>query len=83
MSGVVRVLEKPYRELVQMAPLLLSPVSLIAAIMAVWRFGSDAGWTDSFFVADGLWSHWQVWLGLAVAIQWSAIRLTRRVSRKP
>ena len=83
-TAVLRLedLQKPYRDLIQMAPVLLSPVSLIAAIMAVWRFGADAGWTDSFAVTNGLLSHWQVWLGIAVGIQWSAIQLTRRFGKK-
>ena len=68
----------PYRDVLQIMPILLSPVALIAAIMAFWRYGADAGWTDSFIVSDGLLSHWQVWLGIAAGVQWSALRLTRR-----
>jgi len=49
--------------------------------MACWRFGVDAGWTDSFAVTDGLFSHWQVWLALAIGIQWSAVRLERLLKR--
>jgi hypothetical protein len=71
----------PYRDMVQIVPILLSPVALITAIMAFWRFGADAGWTDSFIVSDGLLSHWQVWLGLAIGIQWAAIQLNRRFGR--
>jgi hypothetical protein len=64
-----------------MIPMLLSPVALIAAIMAFWRFGADAGWTESFVVSGGLMSHWQVWLAMAVGIQWISLRLDRRVKR--
>ena len=71
----------PYQELVRMAPLLLSPIAVIAALMACWRFGADTGWTDSFVLSEGLLSHWQVWLALAIGIQWSAIRLDRLVKR--
>jgi len=71
----------PYPELVRMTPTLLSPVAVIAALMACWRFGVDAGWTDSFAVTDGLFSHWQVWLALAIGIQWTAVRLERLLKR--
>ena len=65
-----------------MIPMLLSPVALIAAVMAFWRFGADAGWTDSFIVSDGFMSHWQVWLALAIGIQGIALRLDRRVKQR-
>jgi hypothetical protein len=71
----------PYPELVRMAPVLLSPIAVIAALMACWRFGADAGWTDTFAFSDGLFSHWQVWLALAIGIQWSANRLDRFIKR--
>jgi hypothetical protein len=71
----------PYQELVRMTPTLLSPVAVIAGLMACWRFGVDAGWTDSFVVSSGLFSHWQVWLAFAIGIQWSAVRLDRLIKR--
>lgn len=72
----------PYQELVRMAPTLLSPLAALAALMACWRFGADAGWTDSFVLTDGLLSHWQVWLAVAIGIQWMAIRLDRLVKQR-
>jgi hypothetical protein len=65
----------PYREMVRLLPFFLTPTALIAGIMAAWRYGADAGWTDEFAVSGGLLSHWQVWLGIAVGIQWAAVRL--------
>jgi len=62
--------------------MLLSPVALIAAVMAFWRFGADAGWTDTFVVSDGLMSHWQVWLAIAIGIQWMSMRLDRAVKHR-
>lgn len=67
----------PYQDLARMAPTLLSPLAAIAVVMAFWRFGSDIGWTDTFVLTDGLLSHWQVWLALAIGIQWGAVRLNR------
>ena len=42
--------------------LLLTPMAVAAGTLAAWRFGVDAGWTRTFFIADGFLSHWQVWL---------------------
>ena len=72
----------PYQELARMTPTLLSPLAVIAALMACWRFGVDTGWTDSFVVADGLMSHWQVWLALAIGIQWLAHRLDQHLRQR-
>ena len=71
----------PYPDLFRMTPILLSPIALIAGLMASWRFGVDAGWTDSFVVSDGFLSHWQVWLAMAIAIQWSAVHLDRLLKK--
>ena len=68
----------PFPEMARMTPTLLSPLAALAALMACWRFGVDTGWTGSFAVADGLLSHWQVWLAAAIGIQWLAHRLQMR-----
>ena len=68
----------PYQEVARMTPMLLSPLAVIAGLMACWRFGSDIGWSDTFVVSDGLLSHWQVWLALAIGIQWMARKLDNR-----
>lgn len=73
----------PYQELVRMTPTLLSPLAALAALMACWRFGADAGWTDAFFLTDGFLFHWQAWLALAIGIQWMAVRLDRVVRHRP
>ena len=56
---------------------LLTPVALTGYVLAAWRFGADIGWTDEFFISRGLLSHWQVWVALALAIQFSASYLDR------
>ena len=71
----------PYQELARMSPTLLNPLAALAIVMAVWRFGSDIGWTDTFILSDGLLSHWQVWLALGLGILWSANRLEQRQKR--
>lgn len=44
---------------------LLIPASLMAYVMGFWRLASDMGMAGEF-VVTGLFSHWQVWLALAV-----------------
>jgi hypothetical protein len=60
-----------------LAGLLLTPIAAGAGALAAWRFGADAGWTNTFFVAHGFLSHWQVWCGLAISMQVCARSLGR------
>ena len=60
---------------------LLRNLALAAGVLGVWRLGTDLGWTQDFFIATGVWSHWQVWLALAAALNAAAnfiLRATRR-----
>jgi len=57
--------------------LLLTPVAVAAGALAAWRFGVDAGWTSSFFIAGGFLSHWQVWCAFAITVEACAYVLTR------
>jgi hypothetical protein len=54
---------------------LLTPVALVAYVLAGWRLGADLNWTGAFFISKGLLSHWQVWLALAIATQVTAAHL--------
>jgi|SRR5579884_1474482 len=49
-----------------------------ALAISVWRMGIDLGWTRDFFISQGLFSHWQVWLALALAMHSGAGFLARR-----
>jgi hypothetical protein len=55
--------------------LLLTPIAVVAGVLGAWRFGADAGWTNTFFIADGLLSHWQVWCAFAIGLQACAYTL--------
>jgi hypothetical protein len=55
--------------------LLLTPVAVVAGTLGAWRFGADVGWANSFFIADGLLSHWQVWCAFAIGLQACAYTL--------
>jgi hypothetical protein len=48
---------------------LLTPVALSACVLACWRIAADLNWTNSFAISNGIFSHWQVWLGAAAALQ--------------
>jgi len=57
---------------------LLTPAFALILAMTLWRLGQDLGFANNFFVSEGVWSHWQVWLALAVAVQALSIRLNRK-----
>ena len=61
----------------KLAASLLTLVSISCASFGMWRVGTDLGWTFDFVFTDGLLSHWQVWIGAAVAVQYLAWRLQR------
>jgi len=48
---------------------LINPVALLALALGLWRLTSDIGWTSTFLVSDGLFSHWQVWIVLALGLK--------------
>ena len=56
---------------------LLIPATLMAFVLFAWRLSSDLGLTTEFPIAGGLWSHWQVWLGVALLSQLGTILLNR------
>jgi hypothetical protein len=35
------------------------------------------GWTGDFVISNGLFSHWQVWIAMAIALQSLASMLSR------
>ncbi len=56
---------------------LLTPVAVIALVLGLWRVGEDMGWTGDFVISNGLFSHWQVWIAMAIALQSLASMLSR------
>ena len=65
---------------------LMAPVAFTAYTLAFWRLAADLKWADAFFISAGVFSRWQVWLALAIAIHACASginrfsRLRRRVA---
>lgn len=56
---------------------LLTPIGLIAFVLAIWRVAADLNWANSFAIPTGLFSHWQVWLGAAALLQAASYLLNR------
>src|SRR5712692_1082688 len=62
---------------------LLTPGALTACVLGFWRLGADLGATGQFPIAKGFFSHWQVWLGFAAAIQVLSFALNRYGHSQP
>ena len=60
-----------------LAASLLTLVSISCASLGLWRLGTDLDWAGDFVFSRGLLSHWQVWIGTAIAVQYGCWRLTR------
>lgn len=56
---------------------LLTPAAVLTAAFAAWGIAADMNWTGNFAISTGLFSHWQVWLAGAVALQVCAQLLNR------
>src|ERR1700689_3876439 len=56
---------------------LLTPAAVMACVLTLWRLAADLNVTGQFPITNGLFSHWQVWLTVAAALQFSAIVLNR------
>jgi hypothetical protein len=64
---------------------LLTLVTIVCASLGVWRVGTDLEWAGAFVFQDGMLSHWQVWIGAALAVQhlsWQLTRYARRARRR-
>ena len=64
------------RALALAAAALLVPVTLMAYVLGVWRLASDLGMTGEFALR-GMFSHWQVWIAIAVAAHAASSALNR------
>jgi hypothetical protein len=55
---------------------LLGPASLMAYVLGFWRMASDMGIAGAFGIS-GVFSHWQLWIALAVMLHIAASILNR------
>jgi hypothetical protein len=60
---------------------LLPLVSVSCASLGMWRIGTDLNWAGDFVYPQGFLSHWQFWIGVAVAVQYTGWRLTNYARR--
>lgn len=56
---------------------LVTLIAVSCLMLGVWRLTWDLGWTSSFVISDGFWSHWQVWMAFTIAFSALAVRLVR------
>jgi hypothetical protein len=56
---------------------LLTPAAFLMAVVSLWRVTADLGFTAGFAISSGVFSHWQVWLAIAVLLQVCARMLNR------
>ncbi len=67
---------------------LLTPAALVALVMGLWRVGADLDWAGVFPITAGLFSHWQVWIGLSITLKMLSSSLlawdirTRKISEE-
>jgi hypothetical protein len=69
------------RQVAQGTAALLGPASVMAFVLGGWRLGADLNLTGQFAISRGLFSHWQVWLALGVAMQAASTVLSRFAKR--
>ena len=75
--AVRKLIDGP-RMFAPMVSSLLTPFALVGYMLAFWRLGADLNMTGQFFISQGLFSRWQVWLALAIITQLGAKELNRR-----
>jgi hypothetical protein len=61
----------------RLAASLLTLVSISCASLGVWRVGTDLAWAGDFVIPRGLLSHWQVWIAVAIVVQYLSWQLSR------
>ncbi len=62
---------------------LLTPVAVMAIVLACWRLSADLKAAGQFPISGGLFSHWQVWLTGAAFVEFLAILLNRYGNAEP
>lgn len=65
------------------AATLLSPAKVAALALGCWRLAADLRITARFAISDGLFSHWQVWVGIAGIFHVVAMALNRYGGSEP
>jgi hypothetical protein len=58
---------------------LVTPSAVVASVMGLWRLTADLGWTESFPISAGFFSHWLVWIALAIGLKFGASTLAAKL----
>jgi hypothetical protein len=58
---------------------LVTPSAVVASVMGLWRLTADLGWTESFPISTGFFSHWLVWIALAIGLKFGASALAAKL----
>jgi len=58
---------------------LVTPSAVIALVMGLWRLTADLGWTETFPITAGFFSHWLVWVALAIGLKFGATALAAKL----
>jgi len=75
--GPVVTPEEKYGRIAVLTASLLTLIAISCGSLGLWRVGTDLAWTESFVIQKGFLSHWQVWIGAAVATQYTSWWLVR------
>jgi len=59
---------------------LIAPSAVLALIVGLWRLSEDLGWTGAFPVSQGFFSHWQVWIALAIGLKFGGSALAAKMT---
>ena len=68
------------RELAIASASLLTPVCVMAYVMAFWRLAADVGISREN-APQGLFSHWQMWLAIGAGLQLTARSLYKKLEQ--
>ena len=68
--------------LVWVSGLAFTLIAILSAAMTAWRLGADPGWTQPFFITDGLFSRYPAWIVISICAQTAAFFIKRWASRQ-
>lgn len=80
-GDAIRKTVEAHRQAALVVSALMTPLAVMAWALACWRLAADMQWTGEFAISKGIFSHWQVWVAVGVAIQFAAFVLHRVLSR--
>lgn len=66
---------RPQSPMAIFAASMMTLFAIACAALGLWRVGTDMDQAGAFVFSSGLLSHWQVWIGAAVAAQYGSWRL--------